>query len=663
MAGPLPELRAVFCEALDHKTPQAQAAYLDQVCQGRPELRARVEALLQAHAQASEFLQEPSGPAAKSPGTVIGPDKLLEARYRIRKFALRHKVALSGATLVALTVLVAVGGLAGSIGWAARDRAARRVAIREAVDQALTEAEHWQQQGQHAEALSAVRRAEGLLAGDAGCEEVHARVRRMLADQEMTVRLEDIRLDIDAAGGQSSWQRMDQAYAQAFGDYGIDVDCLAAPRAADRIRARPIARELVLALDDWTMARRRLPNAAAPAWKHLAAVARAADPDPWRNRLRDAVDRGDGKVLEELARSNEAAALPPSTLHLLGRTLRWSGALGPAADLMRRAQQRYPGDFWINHLLGLYLAEMDPEPVDEVIRFRTAAVAVRSQSPVAHYHLALALGRKGRHGEALTACRRAVELRPDYADALAFLGATLVQLGQWEEAVAELSRILERHGDLVEPRHDRGLAYAALCQWDRAVTDLAPTVQGQPPWGPWAEVACLHLLAGDVGAYRDLCRRLPCLVEQGKDPFPVYEASRAGALSPGGPLDPTQVVTWAERAVAAERSAWRLQMLGLARYRAGQFDEAVKSCNESLGLGPQWRGRMLNWTVLALAHHRLNHPAEARRWLARAMEWRERLRKLDEKTVAAPPALLPLDWLEFNVLYREAQALMNGNTR
>src|SRR6516162_8914395 len=87
MAGSEPELRAVFCAALERKTLQQQAEYLDQACRGKPELRARVDALLHAHHEASGFLQEPAGQAAvtadeplpsEGPATVIGPYKLLE---------------------------------------------------------------------------------------------------------------------------------------------------------------------------------------------------------------------------------------------------------------------------------------------------------------------------------------------------------------------------------------------------------------------------------------------------------------------------------------------------------------------------------------------------------------------------------------------------------
>jgi WD40 repeat protein/serine/threonine protein kinase len=86
MAGPQADLREVFCQALEYETPQEQADYLDQACQGRPDLRARVEALLRANDEASGFLREPAArqdatmdePIREQPGTVIGRYKLME---------------------------------------------------------------------------------------------------------------------------------------------------------------------------------------------------------------------------------------------------------------------------------------------------------------------------------------------------------------------------------------------------------------------------------------------------------------------------------------------------------------------------------------------------------------------------------------------------------
>jgi serine/threonine protein kinase/WD40 repeat protein len=86
MASEQVVLRSIFCEALDRTTPEHRAEYLDEACRGEPELRARVEALLRAHEQASGFLNQLSGSLSATidelpselPSTVIGPYKLLQ---------------------------------------------------------------------------------------------------------------------------------------------------------------------------------------------------------------------------------------------------------------------------------------------------------------------------------------------------------------------------------------------------------------------------------------------------------------------------------------------------------------------------------------------------------------------------------------------------------
>ena len=51
----------LFQEALS-RPPEERAAFLEQACAGRPELRAAVEALLAAHEKSGNILDEP--PAA-----------------------------------------------------------------------------------------------------------------------------------------------------------------------------------------------------------------------------------------------------------------------------------------------------------------------------------------------------------------------------------------------------------------------------------------------------------------------------------------------------------------------------------------------------------------------------------------------------------------------
>src|SRR5262245_52383716 len=116
------------------------------------------------------------------------------ARYRFRKFARRNRRALITAAVLVALLLPAIGIAAGSIGWAARDRAAREAAVEQEVSRALDEAASWYRRDNVPEALAAVKRAEALLAGGGGSEALRERVARWRTDLSMVSRLDEIRL-------------------------------------------------------------------------------------------------------------------------------------------------------------------------------------------------------------------------------------------------------------------------------------------------------------------------------------------------------------------------------------------------------------------------------------------------------------------------------------
>ena len=85
MSDVKPDVRAIFCEALDQKSPAEIAKFLDAACGDDVELRAQVEALLRAHGEVGNFLGGGSSPGfgstlepiTEQPGSILGHYKLL----------------------------------------------------------------------------------------------------------------------------------------------------------------------------------------------------------------------------------------------------------------------------------------------------------------------------------------------------------------------------------------------------------------------------------------------------------------------------------------------------------------------------------------------------------------------------------------------------------
>jgi tetratricopeptide (TPR) repeat protein/predicted Ser/Thr protein kinase len=379
------------------------------------------------------------------------------AGYRVRKVARRYRKSL--ATAAAFLVLLLVAGALTT--WQAvrvaraehaaaeaareaaereREETMRQARVAQEVQEALNQAAALRDQAKWAEAQALVERAEALLEagpGDAGLADRVQELRRELdqeaRDRRMIQRLESIRLeqtrvkdgkfDVPGAGPQ---------YEEAFREYGLDVRALPAEAAAARVRRSPLREELLAALFDW--ASRAQP--AGPVREKLRAVADGADPDPWRRAAREAVDRQDGARLRELLRGEQALAQPPAVLAGLGAALVGRGLYEEAVLLLRQAQRRHPGDFWINHQLAFALHQMRPPRDEEAVGYYRAALALRPSSPGAHLNLGNSLRALGDLAGAVACYRQAVVLDPQYAGGFNNLGNVLSSQGDADGAIA-----------------------------------------------------------------------------------------------------------------------------------------------------------------------------------------------------------------------------------
>jgi tetratricopeptide (TPR) repeat protein len=305
--------------------------------------------------------------------------------------------------------------------------------------------------------------AEALLARGGGSAERRRRVRELLADLEMVERLEEVRLrQAERNEGHSDFRGGDADYAAAFREYGLDVEALTPAEAAARIRERPIQNKLAAALDHWAFFRREHGDAAA--WQRLVEIAQLADPDPRRNRLRDAVRDQDVKGLKALAAESDVADLPAPTVLLLGDALAKVGARPEAEQVLRQAQRQYPGDFWINHTLAYYLLDVRSRQVDDEIRFYTAALALRPHSAAVHVNLGDALSRKGRADAAIAEFREALRLDKNLPEAHNNLGLALMEKGQVDAAMTEYREALRLKPHSPKAHNNLG---ALLCNYKR----------------------------------------------------------------------------------------------------------------------------------------------------------------------------------------------------
>ncbi len=228
--------------------------------------------------------------------------------------------------------------------------------------------------------------------------------------------------------------------------------------------------EIAAGLDMWSRLRRIEKDL--PGRLPLADVARAADPDPWRNALRDQCDRPLREALPFLkAKAADLASLenqPAASLLLLSMTLGEADDHASARAVLRVAGRRFPAEFWVRFEQG-YVSRMLKAPADAVRHFEAAA-ALRPQSSAAHHSLGLALADMQQRDDAVGELREAIRLRPDYAWSHHELGLVFLDLKRIDEATAafrEATRLL--------PHHPVPHFFVGFCLRERGETDAAIT--------------------------------------------------------------------------------------------------------------------------------------------------------------------------------------------
>jgi tetratricopeptide (TPR) repeat protein len=157
---------------------------------------------------------------------------------------------------------------------------------------------------------------------------------------------------------------------------------------------------------------------------------------------------------------------------------------------------------------------------------------------------------------------------------------------------------------------------------DRAAATLAEAVRLIPDDAVLrGDLGLVLLTSGDRAGWRRANAALLDRFGGTINPQMANEVAWAWVLGPAGGVDAEAPVRLAEAAVkGADESlkAVASRTLGAALYRAGRFDEAICRLEEATKAGSE---QASGWAFLAMAHHRLGHLDEARRWLDRLRDY------------------------------------------
>jgi superkiller protein 3 len=520
-------------------------------------------------------------------------------RWRRRHRALVLSLGAAALAVVALGVVVAF--------WWEGESAERRAEQRQQVLTVLDKVVNLQQQGRWPEARAVLEQAREPVRA-AGPADLRDRLAQAERDLALVARLEDIRLKkLAYVEGRLNTAGTDREYARAFREAGLGTEGEAAEVVAGRLRRSAIRAVLVAAVDDWAVTTDRDSRRA---W--LLSVARRADPDPVRDRLRDPRAWRDPRALEKVAAAAVVEQLSPPLLTTLAARLQVTG--GNPVPLLRRTQARYPGDFWVNFQLAAALTLDAPA---EAIGYYQAALALRQENSIVYNNLGIALSFAGRDDQAVAPLRKAIALDPAVAMFHTNLGSVLKDLGRpgqavlaYRKAIAVDPKFVPAYSGLGTALTDLGRTKEAIAVFHKAIT-IAPKYAGSydnlgvalKNLGRLGEARAAHrqaikLAPKNASAHNNLGvvlyqmgRRNEALAEyrlaiQIDPKYATAYSNLAEALRKQGRL---------AAAIAAAQKAIRLKPgyapahtnLGAALHDRGRLDEAIAEVRQALALDPR----------------------------------------------------------------------------
>ncbi len=529
-----------------------------------------------------------------------------EANARAREEVKRRRLTLALAATVLLALTLGSGGWL----WLKADRDARQTQLTRQVHEALNRVTALREQAKaatlggtalFAEARELAQRAVALVENGpvdaallAQVQQVQAELDAEEKDRQLIAALDAARLaqaETVVSESRFAKERAVPLFHEAFAAYGLRPGQGEPAAVAARLRQRPpvVQEALSAALDEWiALAAHPRLGLVEPRLDWLRAVAAAMDPDEgWARGLRAALEEKDRTkcraALETLARAADLEKTPTPILTRLAARLEAVEGQTSAVALLRRAQRQYPADFWINHNLGYALKAL-PGEAEEAVRYLTAAVALRPDSPGAHLNLGWALQAQGQLEQAIASYKKAIAIDPNYPVAHLNLGWALKDMGQLEQAIVCYHKAIELDPKYANAHNNLGVALKAQGQLEQAIACYGKAIELDP------KHAVSHNNLGVALRAQGQLEQAVAFFQKAIAIDPKYAAAHCnlGAILCDGKRDYAGASRSFRQALALDpKLADAHAGLGVALEAQGQLEQAIACYRKAIELDPK----------------------------------------------------------------------------
>ena len=271
--------------------------------------------------------------------------------------------------------------------------------------------------------------------------------------------------------------------AAAFRRNGLDLDRVDPKVARERLGNRTSTALIASEIDSWSFMRRiRLERLDC---RPLANVARAIDHDPWRNSVRDQIDRREADAISVLRRcASDTGALekqPVQSLLLLALMLDDVGDGRNAASVVRVRSAKVSRE-----LLGVGSARSvspnrraAPDPNEAANAFGKA-VALRPSSFHAHAELGEAFESQKKFEEAIAEYRETIRLNPSFIEVYGKLAELLVATNRVDDAIAALRSCIRLNPGHAAPHSGLGGALVIRGDIEQGIAECREAIRLDP---------------------------------------------------------------------------------------------------------------------------------------------------------------------------------------